>query len=102
MSPKEHLIWDLSGTLFMPSKEGLSPTELADYSLLFLIWSGKKEATHLDTIAFQVLTLLNEQLESPQEVSYIHTGAVLPEIIRLESSRKYELTGSTEGNLRLF
>jgi len=81
--PKEHLIWDLSGTLFMPSKEGMSPTELADYSFLFLMWSGKKEATHLDTIAFQVLTLLNKHLKPSQEVSYIHTGAILPEIVRL-------------------
>ncbi len=67
----------------MPSKEGMSPTELADYSFLFLMWSGKKEATRLDIIAFQVLTLLNKHLQPSQAVSYTHTGAILPEIVRL-------------------
>lgn len=83
-SPKKHLIWDLSGTLFKPSPQGMSPSELANYSFLFLMWSGKKEASRLDRIAFQVLEMLNEKFPANAHPSaYTHTGEPLPEIIRL-------------------
>lgn len=83
MSNKTNLIWDLSGTLFRPSSEGLSGDELDQYSFIFLMWSGKKEVSQLDALALQVLSLLDKKLNATKPISYTHTGTPLPEIIRL-------------------
>lgn len=96
MGQQVRLIWDLSGTLFRPSSIRLTKKEQADYSFLFLMWSGKKEATFLDTIALKVLSLLNEEHKvSPEEIVRIHTGAPLPDIVC-----SY-LAGSLDGNQAL-
>ncbi len=82
MQKKTNLIWDLSGTLFKPSHQGLTQEELADYSFVFLMWAGKKDRSRLDEIAFKVLSLLGEQpTNSSQEIIRVHTGAPLPKIV---------------------
>lgn len=78
---KNTVIWDLSGTLFRPNNEGLSIQEQEDYSLVFLLWSGKKEPSRLDTIALNILGLLGQQTGPADEIIRMHTGKPLPEIL---------------------
>lgn len=79
---KNTIIWDLSGTLFRPSSEHLSPTELEDASFLFLMWSGKKTASRLDSLVHKLLSnVISQQETDPSQVIRDHTGKEVPEII---------------------
>ncbi len=77
---KTAVIWDLSGTLFRPSKEDMTKQEIADYSFVFLMWSGKKERSRLDSIAYDVLGMLGQQPDN-EETIRVHTGEPLPQIL---------------------
>ena len=81
MEQKSTVIWDLSGTLFKPNAEDMSLKEQEDYSLVFLMWSGKKEPSRLDTIAYEVFGLLGQQPDNGEKLIRMHTGEPLPEIL---------------------
>lgn len=78
---KSNIIWDLSGTLLKPSAAHLSVQQLADYSLIFYLWAGKKDPSVIDTAALSVLNLLGEQSGPPSEIIRLHTGDPVPLII---------------------
>lgn len=79
---KNTCIWDLSGTLFRPRSDSMSLQELADFSFLFLMWSGKKLPSRLDIITYTLLSLIGEQQESePSQIIRDHRGQPVPEII---------------------
>lgn len=80
MSIKQ-VIWDLSGTLFRPQNTGLTEQQIADYSFLFLMWSGKKRGSKLDDACFQVLYQLGEQTGPEEQLIRLHTGKPLPGIL---------------------
>ncbi len=76
-----NILWDLSGTLVRPSSTGLTIQEAGDDSLIFYLWSGKKEPSRIDTMALSVLNLLGEQTGNPAEIIRLHTGEPIPLII---------------------
>jgi phosphoglycolate phosphatase-like HAD superfamily hydrolase len=79
MQEKTHIIWDLSGTLFKPQNTGYSDQQLADLSLLFYMWSGKKEPSKLDNFALKILNAAEEP--QPQyEIVRLHNGDPVPAI----------------------
>ncbi len=95
----KNVIWDLSGTLFRPQSQGMSQDEIADYSFVFLMWSGKKEPSRLDTIAYKMLGFMGEQTNTdPTQIIKDHTGKPVPEIIcsylagSLDSGRAWQQT----------
>jgi len=61
----------------------MSPEELEDYSFLFFMWSGKKDASRLDLIAFEALRLLNNPSSTQPTATTprTHTGIPLPSIV---------------------
>ena len=77
----KNVIWDLSGTLFRPQTIGMSQQEIANYSFVFLMWSGKKKRSKLDDICFQVLDQLGEQTGPKDQIIRLHTGKPLPGIL---------------------
>ena len=77
---KRNIIWDLSGTLFKPSSAGLSIQELADYSLVFYMWSGKTEPSKLDTYALKLIDQAAEPSSKYQSIR-THTGSPVPTLI---------------------
>ena len=77
----KNVIWDLSGTLFKPQAKNMTPQELADYSFMLLMWSGKKEASPLDKVCFHVLEQLGEQTSPKDQIIRLHTGKPLPGIL---------------------
>ncbi len=77
----KNIIWDLSGTLFRPESTGMTPQEIADYSFVFLMWSGKKKRSRLDEICFQVLDQLGQQTGPKDQIIRLHTGKPLPGIL---------------------
>lgn len=78
---KTNIIWDLSGTLLKPSSAQLSVQEMADYSLVFYLWSGKKDPSTIDLLALSILNLLGEQSGNPSQIIRLHTGDAVPQII---------------------
>ncbi len=77
----KNVIWDLSGTLFRPQTTGMTSQEIADYSFVFLMWSGKKDRSRLDDICFQVLDQLGQQTGPKDQIIRLHTGKPLPGIL---------------------
>jgi HAD superfamily hydrolase (TIGR01509 family) len=78
---KTHLIWDLSGTLLKPSKDGLSEKELNDFSLYFYMWSGKPEPSALDREALSILNRAGTQQRNGEELILTSSGELVPQII---------------------
>lgn len=79
---KRHIVWDLSGTLFKPSSQGLTKQEKNDLSLLFYMWSGKKIPSDLDIFALKLLDAASKP--TPEcDVLRLHTGEPVPSIICL-------------------
>lgn len=77
---KTNIIWDLSGTLFKPMSWGLSHQELTDLSLVFYMWSGKREASKLDLYALSLLNQAEEPLPEYQVIR-LHTGDPVPAVV---------------------
>lgn len=76
------LIWDLSGTLFRPSTEGLTAAQVAEYSFVFLMWSGKKEVSRYDKILYEFMGTLDHQEEiNPENIIRDHAGRPIPAIV---------------------
>lgn len=77
---RKNIIWDLSGTLFRPKPYGLSAQELEKLSLVFYMWSGKKEASVVDRLALEVLNKAEEPLPEYQVIR-LHTGEPVPALV---------------------
>ena len=75
------VIWDLSGTLFRPQTTGMSEQEIADYSFVFLMWSGKKKRSPLDEYCFALFDQLGQQAGPKDQIIRLHTGKPLPGIL---------------------
>ena len=77
---RKNIVWDLSGTLFRPQPTDLSQQELANLSLVFYMWSGKKEASAVDRLALEVLNQAEEPLPEYQVIR-LHTGEPVPALV---------------------
>lgn len=75
----KNIIWDLSGTLFKPMAWGLTPQEIADYSLIFYMWSGKNEPSKLDLYALECIKKAEPPLPEYQVIR-LHTGDPVPAV----------------------
>lgn len=81
MQQKNQIIWDLSGTLFKPSEKKLTTDEKKDSALVFFMWSGHGNFTQEIKIALDSLYSLGKQSGTEKEISRIHTGHPVPQIV---------------------
>lgn len=82
MNGTKTVIWDLSGTLFSPQSDGMTEAQKEEFSLLFYLWSGKKEASPIDQLAYRMLTEIDiPSSRNSEEIIRTHTGEPVPEIL---------------------